>query len=79
MLTTISVFSILSFSNFLGFAEFGKIATIGIISAFFTYIFVFPAQTIIYDRVEWLGKPKPRLFILKIYNLYFFYLWSCCT
>ena len=70
MLTTISVFSILSFSDFLGFAEFGKIATIGIISAFFTYIFVFPAQTIIYDRVEWLGKPKPRLFILKIYNLY---------
>ena len=70
MLTTISVFSILSFSDFLGFAEFGKIATIGIISAFFTYIFVFPAQTIFYDRVAWLGKPKPRLFILKIYNLY---------
>ena len=70
MLTTISVFSILSFSDFLGFAEFGKIATIGIISAFFTYIFIFPAQTIFYDRVAWLGKPKPRLFILKIYNLY---------
>ena len=70
MLTTISVFSILIFSDFLGFAEFGKIATIGIISAFFTYIFVFPAQTIFYDRVEWLGKPKPRLFIFKIYNLY---------
>jgi len=70
MLTTISVFSILSFSDFLGFAEFGKIATIGIISAFFTYIFIFPAQTIFYDRVAWLGKPKPRLFIFKIYNLY---------
>ncbi len=70
MLTTISVFSILSFSDFLGFAEFGKIATIGIISAFFTYIFVFPAQTIFYDRVAWLGKPKPRLFIFKIYDLY---------
>jgi uncharacterized protein len=70
MLTTVSVFSILSFSDFLGFAEFGKIATIGIISAFFTYIFVFPAQTIFYDRVAWLGKPKPRLFIFKIYDLY---------
>jgi len=70
MLTTISVFSILSFSDFLGFAEFGKIATIGIISAFFTYIFVFPAQTIFYDRVAWLGKPKPRLFVFKIYDLY---------
>ena len=31
---------------------------------------MFPAQIIIYDRVEWLGKPKPRLFILKIYNRY---------
>ena len=70
MLTTISVFSILSFSDFLGFAEFGKIATIGIVSAFFTYIFVFPAQTIFYDRVAWLGKPKPRLFVFKIYDLY---------
>ena len=70
MLTTISVFSILSFSDFLGFAEFGKIATIGIVSAFFTYIFVFPAQTIFYDRIEWLGKPKPRLFVFKIYDLY---------
>jgi len=70
MLTTISVFSILSFSDFLGFAEFGKIATIGIISAFFTYIFVFPAQTIFYDRVAWLGKPKPRLFIFKVYDLH---------
>ena len=70
MLATISVFSILSFSDFLGFAEFGKIATIGIISAFFTYILVFPAQTIFYDRIEWLGKPKPRLFMFKIYNLY---------
>ena len=70
MLTTISVFSILSFSDFLGFSEFGKIATIGIISAFFTYIFVFPALTIFYDRIQWLGKPKPRLFIFKIYNFY---------
>jgi len=70
MLTTVSVFSILSFSDFLGFSEFGKIATIGIVSAFFTYIFIFPAQTIFYDRVQWLGKPKPRLFVFKIYNLY---------
>lgn len=70
MLTTVSVFSILSFSDFLGFSEFGQIATLGIFSAFFTYIFVFPAQTIFYDRIQWLGKPKPRLFIFKIYNFY---------
>ena len=70
MLTTISVFSILIFSEFLGFSEFGKIATLGIICAFFTYIFVFPAQAIFYDRVHWLGKPRPRLFVFKIYKLY---------
>ena len=70
MLTTISVFSILSFSDFLGFSEFGKIATLGIICAFFTYIFVFPAQAVFYDRVHWLGKPKPRLFVFRINKLY---------
>jgi len=70
MLTTISVFSILSFSDFQGFSEFGQIATLGIICAFITYYFIFPAQALFYDKIHWLRKPKPRLFNLKIANLY---------
>ena len=70
MLTTISVFTILSFSEFKGFAEFGQIATIGIISAFTTYLFIFPAQILFYEEIHWLRKPKPRLFTLKITNLF---------
>jgi predicted RND superfamily exporter protein len=70
MLSTISVFSILSFSDFQGFSEFGQIATLGIICAFITYYFLFPAQALFYDKIHWLRKPKPRLFNLKIANLY---------
>ena len=46
MLTTISVFSILSFSDFPGFSEFGKIAMLGIVCAFLSYYFIFPAQAL---------------------------------
>ncbi len=70
MLTTVSVFSILSFSDFPGFSEFGKIATLGIFSAFLSYYFIFPAQALFYDKIHWLRKPRPRLFSLKISNLY---------
>jgi predicted RND superfamily exporter protein len=70
MFTTISVFSILSFSDFQGFSEFGQIATLGIICAFITYYFIFPAQALFYDKIHWLRKPKPKLFNLKIANLY---------
>ena len=70
MLTTISVFSILGFSDFQGFSEFGKIATLGIACAFVTYYFIFPAQALFYDKIHWLRKPKPRLFTLNISNLY---------
>ncbi len=70
MLTTVSVFSILSFSDFPGFSEFGIIATIGILSAFLSYYFIFPAQALFYDKIHWLSKPQPRLFSLKISNLY---------
>jgi uncharacterized protein len=71
MLTTISVFSILSFSDFQGFSEFGRIATLGIICAFFSYYFIFPAQALFYDKIHWLNKPRPRLFTFKISNLYY--------
>ncbi|PIP72477.1 MAG: hypothetical protein COW89_06205 [Nitrospinae bacterium CG22_combo_CG10-13_8_21_14_all_47_10] len=71
MLTTISVFSILSFSDFQGFSEFGKIATLGIVCAFLSYYFIFPAQALFYDKIHWLRKPRPRLFTFKISNLYF--------
>ena len=70
MLTTMSVFSILSFSEFQGFSEFGQIATLGIVCAFITYYFLFPAQALFYNKIHWLRKPKPRLFNLKITNLY---------
>ncbi|PIQ95644.1 MAG: hypothetical protein COV67_13845 [Nitrospinae bacterium CG11_big_fil_rev_8_21_14_0_20_56_8] len=70
MLTTISIFSILIFSSFKGFSEFGQIATMGILSAFVTYFFVFPAQILFYDRIHWLRKPRPRMFNLRISNLY---------
>ncbi len=70
MLTTISVFSILIFSDFKGFSEFGKIAVMGITCAFLTYFFIFPAQVLFYDKVHWLRKPRPRVFTLNISNLY---------
>ena len=70
MLTTIGVFSLLTISEFRGFSEFGQIAVIGIISAFITYYFIFPAQVLVYDKIHWLRKPRPRLFILKISKLY---------
>ena len=70
MLTTVSVFSILSFSDFPGFSEFGIIATLGILCAFLSYYFIFPAQALFYDKIHWISKPTPRLFTLKISNLY---------
>ena len=71
MLTTMSVFSILSFSDFQGFSEFGKIATMGIVCAFLSYYFIFPAQALFYDKIHWLSKPLPRIFTFKISKLYF--------
>lgn len=71
MLTTMSVFSILSFSDFHGFSEFGKIATLGIVCAFLSYYFIFPAQALFYDKIHWLRKPTPRLFLFKISKLYY--------
>lgn len=70
MFTTISVFSILVFSEFRGFSEFGLIAMIGIVCAFLTYFFIFPAQVLFYDRAHWLRKPQPRMFQLRISHLY---------
>ncbi len=70
MLTTIGVFCLLIFSEFRGFSEFGQIAVIGIFSAFITYYFIFPAQVLVYDKIHWLRKPRPRLFYLKIAKIY---------
>ncbi|PIR00304.1 MAG: hypothetical protein COV66_07415 [Nitrospinae bacterium CG11_big_fil_rev_8_21_14_0_20_45_15] len=70
MLTTAVIFSILIFSEFRGFSEFGLIATMGIVSAFVTYFFVFPALVLYFDQIHWLRKPTPRMFSLKISNLY---------
>ncbi len=70
MFTTLSVFSLLIFSEFKGFSEFGKIASLGIVCSFLTYFFVFPAQVLYYDTLHWIRKPKPRLFRFKISRLY---------
>ncbi len=70
MCTTIGVFSLLIVSDFKGFSEFGVIASIGIVCAFFSYYFLFPAQVLFYDKIHWLRKPRPRLFSLRISNLY---------
>ncbi|QPJ62654.1 MAG: MMPL family transporter [Candidatus Nitronauta litoralis] len=70
MCTTIGVFSLLIVSDFKGFSEFGVIASIGIVCAFFSYYFLFPAQVLFYDKIHWLQKPQPRLFSLRISNLY---------
>ncbi len=70
MLTTAGIFSILIFSEFRGFSEFGQIATLGIVSAFVSYFFIFPALILYFDQIHWLRKPKPMMFSLKISNLY---------
>jgi len=70
MLTTAGIFSILIFSDFRGFSEFGQIAAIGIISAFVSYFFIFPALVLFFDQIHWLRKPRPMMFSLKISNLY---------
>ncbi|QPJ64950.1 MAG: MMPL family transporter [Candidatus Nitrohelix vancouverensis] len=70
MLTTASIFSILITADFKGFSEFGQIATIGIFSAFISYLFLFPALILVFDKIHWLRKPQPRVFNLNITNLY---------
>ncbi|NIR56990.1 MAG: MMPL family transporter [Nitrospinaceae bacterium] len=70
MATTISVFSLLMLSDFKGFSEFGAIATIGILCAFTSYFFLFPALVLCADQIRWLRKPRARLFYLRISNIY---------
>jgi predicted RND superfamily exporter protein len=70
MATTISVFSLLMFSDFRGFSEFGAIATIGIICSFLSYFFLLPALILCGDRIHWLRKPRPRMFSLKVSDIY---------
>jgi predicted RND superfamily exporter protein len=70
MATTISVFSLLMFSDFRGFSEFGAIAAIGIMCSFFSYFFLLPALILCADKIHGLRKPRPRLFSLKISAIY---------
>lgn len=70
MATTISVFSLLMFSDFKGFSEFGAIATIGIFCSFTSYFFLLPALILCADEIHWLRKPRPRTFSLKIGSIY---------
>jgi len=70
MATTISVFSLLIFSDFRGFSEFGAIAAIGILCSFTSYFFLLPALVLCGDKVRGLRKPRPRLFSLRISAIY---------
>ncbi|MDH5761860.1 MAG: MMPL family transporter [Nitrospinota bacterium] len=70
MATTISVFSLLILSEFKGFSEFGAIAVIGIASSFASYFFLLPALVLCADRIHWLRKPRPRMFSLRVSNIY---------
>ena len=70
MATTISVFSLLMFSDFRGFSEFGAIAAIGIMCSFFSYFFILPALILCADKIHGLRKPRPRLFSLRISAIY---------
>ena len=70
MATTISVFSLLIFSDFRGFSEFGAIAAIGILCSFISYFFLLPALILCADKIHGLRKPRPRLFSLKISAIY---------
>jgi hypothetical protein len=70
MATTISVFSLLMFSDFRGFSEFGAIAAIGIMCSFFSYFFLLPALILCADKIHGLRKPRPRLFSLRISAIY---------
>ncbi len=70
MATTISVFSLLMFSDFRGFSEFGAIAAIGIMCSFLSYFFLLPALILCGDKIRGLRKPRPRLFSLRISAIY---------
>ncbi len=70
MATTISVFSLLMFSDFRGFSEFGAIAAIGIMCSFLSYFFLLPALILCADKIHGLRKPRPRLFSLRISAIY---------
>jgi predicted RND superfamily exporter protein len=70
MATTISVFSLLIFSDFRGFSEFGAIAAIGILCSFTSYFFLLPALVLCGDKIRGLRKPRPRLFSLRISAIY---------
>lgn len=70
MATTISVFSLLMFSDFRGFSEFGAIAAIGIMCSFTSYFFLLPALILCADQIHGLRKPRPRMFSLRISAIY---------
>lgn len=57
-ITSASAFLILSFSDFRGFSELGKIAGVGIISIYLVYILMFPAMV-------WMIRETPRFSSMK--------------
>lgn len=62
--TSSAAFLILSFSDFRGFSELGKIAGVGILSIYFVYILTFPVLAMVL-------RPRPRFnFIREKFGVY---------
>lgn len=57
-ITSSAAFLILSFSDFRGFSELGKIAGVGIISIYFVYMLMFPAMASVF-------REKPRFPVIR--------------
>lgn len=57
-LTSSAAFLILSFSDFRGFSELGKIAGVGILSIYFVYILMFPALATVFREKPRFGKVR---------------------
>ncbi|HRP68496.1 MAG TPA: MMPL family transporter [Turneriella sp.] len=64
MITTASVFLTLSFSRFIAFAEFGKIAFAGIVFFFLSFILFFPALVFVTERFS-SGTTEPSHILQK--------------
>lgn len=63
-ITSSAAFLILSFSDFRGFSELGKIAGVGILSIYFVYMLMFPSMAT-------LLREKPRFALArKVFGLY---------
>lgn len=57
-ITSAAAFLILSFSDFRGFSELGKIAGVGVLSIYLVYLLVFPAMVAVIGQAPRFGKVR---------------------